>query len=178
MRYYIFLSSIFLFLGCGPGDHMDEGTEVITTSTTLYYGDIKNDAVVVLDTDKMQLTERISSNGVNPYEISQALDKELYVINRSDYTIGVLDSITNTIIDEIALSFYPRSISIHLSDILLTSANEPAAAIITSNTASPSYTDSAYVTPISYGGENATGHPVWVDDNYFVCERESITDRC
>ncbi len=172
MRYFIFLSSIFLFLGCGPGDHMDhdtmDTTEVTTTSTTLYYGDITNDDVVALDTEKMQLVERICSNGVYPYEVAQALDTDLYVINRADYTIGILDTITNTIGDEIALSFYPRSISINLSDILLTSANEPAAAIITSNISSDSYTDSPYVTPVSYGGGNATGHPVWVDENYFL----------
>jgi len=179
MRYFIFFISILLLLGCGPGDHMDDDsmdentmdsttTEVITTNTTLYYGDITNDDVVALDTTKMQLEARISSNGEYPYEVAQALDKELYVINRADYTIGILNSSTNTIDNEIALSFYPRSIHINNSDILLTSANEPAAAVITSNIASQSYTDSSYVEPISYGGENATGHPVWVDDNYFL----------
>ena len=172
MRYYVLLLSTFFILGCGPGDHMDEDsmdtTEVTTTSTTLYYGNINNDTVVLLDIEKMQLQEVINSNGVNPYEISQSLGNELYVINRSDYYIGILDTITNTITDEIALSFYPRSISVNLNDILLTSANEPAAAIITSNTASQSYTDSAYVTPHSFGGTNATGHPVWVDENYFL----------
>ena len=172
MRYYLLLSSMFFLLGCGPGDHMDDDsmdtTEVTTTSTTLYYGNVNNDTVMILDTENMQLKEVINSNGVNPYEISQALGNELYVINRSDYTIGILDTITNTIASEISLGFYPRSISINLSDILLTSVNEPAAAVITSNTASQSYTDSAYVTPASYGGSNATGHPVWVDNNYFL----------
>ena len=172
MRYYVLLLSTFLLIGCGPGDHMDDdsmdNTEVTTTSTILYYGNINNDTVVLLDIEKMQLEEVINSNGVNPYEIAQALDNELYVLNRSDYTIGILDTISNTIVDEVALGFYPRSISINLNDILLTSANEPAAAIITSKTASQSYTDSAYVTPASFGGSNATGHPVWVDENYFL----------
>ena len=179
MRYFIFFISILLLLGCGPGDHMDDDsmdentmdsttTLVTTTSTILYYGDITNDDVVALDTTYMQLKERISSNGEYPYEVAQALGEELYVINRADYTIGILDSSTNTINNEVALSFYPRSIHINNSDILLTSANEPAAAVITSSIASDSYTDSSYVEPISYGGENATGHPVWVDDNYFL----------
>ncbi len=177
MRYAILLISIFLFNGCG-GMHMDDDdmditamvptAEVTTINNTLYYGDIKNNDVIAIDTIKMQLDTRISSNGEYPYEVTQALDKELYVINRADYTIGVLNSSTNTIDNEIALSFYPRSIQINDSDILLTSANEPAAAVITSDTASQSYTDSSYVTPISYGGKNATGHPVWVDDNYFL----------
>lgn len=173
MRYCLLLISMLFLLGCGPGDHMDDdsmdtSTEVTTISTTLYYGNVNDDTVVLLDIEKMQLKEVINSNGVNPYEVSQALGDELYVINRSDYTIGILDTTTDTIEDEIALSFYPRSISINLNDILTTSVNEPAAAIITSNTASQSYTDSAYVPPASYGGSNATGHPVWVDDNYFL----------
>lgn len=183
MRYSVLLLSTFFLLGCGSGDHMDDdsmdvalmhtdsmdsSTEVTTTSTTLYYGNVNDDTVVLFDIENMQFKEVINSNGVNPYEISQALDDELYVINRSDYTIGILDTTSDTIEDEIALSFYPRSISINLNDILLTSANEPAAAIITSNTASQSYTDSAYVTPASFGGTNATGHPVWVDNNYFL----------
>ena len=173
MRYFIFFISIFLLSGCG-GMHMDdeemESTmeEITTINTTLYYGDLKSDDVVALDITQMQLLERIGSNGVYPYEVAQALDKELYIINRKDYTIGILDSSTNTIDDEIALSFYPRSISVNGSDILLTSANEPDAAVITSNTASQSYTDSTYIKPVSYGGENATGHPVWIDDNYFL----------
>ena len=149
-------------------DSMDTSTEVTSTSTTLYYGNVNDDSVVLLDIENMQFKEAINSNGVNPYEISQALGDELYVINRSDYTIGILDTTTDTIENEVALSFYPRSISINLNDILLTSVNEPAAAIITSNTASQSYTDSAYVAPVSFGGTNATGHPVWVDDNYFL----------
>lgn len=173
MRYYILLLSTFFLLGCGHGDHMDDdsmdtNSDVTITSTTLYYGNVNDDTVILLDIEKMQLKEVINSNGVNPYEISQGLGTELYVINRSDYTIGILDTTTDSIEDEIALSFYPRSISINLNDILLTSANEPAAAIITSNTASQSYTDSAYVAPVSFGGTNATGHPVWVDDNYFL----------
>lgn len=172
MRYFIFFISIFLLYGCGM--HMDDDTmditttDVTTTSTTLYYGDIISNDVVALDTEKMQLKERIGSNGEYPYEVAKALGEDLYVINRADYSIGVLNSNTNTITDEIALSFYPRSISINASDILLTSANEPDAAVITSNTASQSYTDSSYVKPVSYGGENATGHPVWVDDDYFL----------
>ncbi|NOR54763.1 MAG: hypothetical protein GQ531_01000 [Sulfurovum sp.] len=176
MRYYLFLLSAFLFLGCGPGDHMDDDSMDTSLSmetsteetTTLYYGNVNDDTVVLLDIEKMQVQEVINSNGVNPYEISQGIGDDLYVMNRSDYTIGILDTKTNTIDNEIALSFYPRSISTHLSDMLLTSANEPAAAVITSNTASQTYTDSAYVAPVSFGGSNATGHPVWVDDNYFL----------
>jgi len=172
MRYFVYTLFAFLLLGCGPGDHMDEesmdSTPETVTTNILYYGDIINNTVVALDTTLMQPIKNIDSNGDYPYEIAQALGNELYILNRKDYTIGVLDPASDTITDEIALDFYPRSIKINNSDILLTSANEPAAAIITSHIASPSYTDSHYREPVSYGGSNATGHPVWVDNDHFL----------
>ncbi len=168
----LYILSTFLFLGCGPGDHMDESmddsTVITTVNDTLYYGDIINNDVIGLDLKLMQQVQTISSNGEYPYEIAQALHDELYVLNRKDYVIGILDPITNTIRSEIPLSFYPRSIKINLNDTLLTSANEPAAAIITSDVASTSYTDSSYKDPVSYGGSNATGHPVWVSTSEFL----------
>ncbi len=172
MRYAFYLLPAFLLLGCGPGDHMDdsmdETTVVTTVNDTLYYGDIINNDVIGLDLKLMQQVQTISSNGEYPYEIAQALGDELYVLNRKDYVIGILDPITNTVTKEVPLSFYPRSIKINLNDILLTSANEPAAAIINSDVASMTYADSSYTEPISYGGSNATGHPVWVDDTHFL----------
>ena len=172
MRYIIYTLSAFLLLGCGPGDHMNETsmeTETVTVNTNiLYYGDIINNSVVALDLTLMHPINTIDSNGDYPYEIAQALNNELYVLNRKDYTIGILDPISNRITGEVNLDFYPRSVKINQNDILLTSANEPAAAVINSNTASPSYADSGYIEPVSYGGSNATGHPVWVNDDQFL----------
>ncbi len=165
MRYYIPLLSVFLFFGCGG--HMHDESKEVTTSI-LYYGDINNDDVIALDIDQMKLVKSIDSNGTYPYEVAEGFGDELYVINRADDTIGILDSETETISSEVDLDFYPRSTSINDADTLVTSANDPAAAIITSEIASDVYTDSSYVNPISYGGDNATGHPVWVDDDYFL----------
>ena len=171
MRYLLYTLSAFLLLGCGPGDHMDDEDMDTTTSTHnfVYYGDISNNTVVKLDITLMEPISSTDSNGVYPYEVSNALNNELYVLNRHDNVIGVFNPTTSAITSEIPLPFYPRSISINNSNnILLTSSNEPAAATITNNTASSSYSDSSYKDPVSYGGTNATGHPVWVDDNYFL----------
>jgi hypothetical protein len=149
-------------------ESMDDSTVITTVNDTLYYGDIINNDVIGLDLKLMQQVQTINSNGEYPYEIAQALHDELYILNRKDYVIGILDPITNTIRKEIPLSFYPRSIKINLNDTLLTSANEPAAAVITSDVASTSYTDSSYKDPVSYGGSNATGHPVWVSTSEFL----------
>jgi len=180
MKYYGLVLSLFLLAGCGDGDTIMETVEETMTrddesmeksetlSQVLYYGDIINDTVVALNIDRMMLDEVIDSNGHYPYEVALGFGTELFVINRKDYTIGVLETVSNEIVQEIALDFYPRSVKINNTDLFLTSANEPAGAVVTSNTASASYSDSDYVEPVSYGGSNATGHPVWVDDTHFL----------
>jgi hypothetical protein len=158
---------IFVFLGCRR-DHMDETQMIITVSPVVYYGDINNDAVIAIDIDKMELQEVIASNGIYPYEVAQGFDKDLYVINRDDYNLGVLNTETNTIDTHIDLNFIPRSIAINANDTLLSSVNEPSSAVVTADIVSDTYSDSTYTLPTSFGGSNATGHPVWIDDNYFL----------
>jgi len=174
MKYVLLVLSVFILLGCEHGDMMEEemateeamGTTVV--HKTLYYGDIVSDKVVMLDIESMQLRDSIESNGHYPYEVSEGFGSDLFVINRKDYTMGILDTQSNTIVDEVALDFSPRSIKINNYDAFLTSSNAPSGAIINGSTASAAYSDSSYVEPSSYGGSNATGHPVWVDDNYFL----------
>ena len=166
MKYVLALMVILLFLGCRK-DHMEEETTTVVSSV-VYYGDINNDTVLAIDIAKMELQEVIASNGIYPYEIAQGFDKDLYVINRDDYSVGVLKTDTNSIDTQIDLDFKPRSISINADDTLLSSANEPHSAIVTADIVSATYSDSNYTQPTSFGGSNATGHPVWIDENYFL----------
>ena len=106
MNYLFYLLPTFLLFGCGMGDHMNDDnmdSTVTTTSTHnfLYYGDITNDMVVKLDVTLMKPISSTDSNGLYPYEIAKALNNKLYVLNRHDNIIGVLDPITNSIIDEV-----------------------------------------------------------------------------
>ncbi len=167
MKYVLAILFIFLFLGCRH-DMQESYTEEVQTGTVVYYGDINSDSVVAIDIEDMKLVEVIASNGVKPYEVQQGTDEFLYVINRDDFNVGVLNSDRNEIEDEIYLNFKPRSIAIKADTLLLTSVNEPSAATIELNVVSPTYGDSSYVQPSSYGGDNATGHPVWIDENYFL----------
>ena len=158
----LFLLVSILFVGCR--DHED----IITDSNTIYYGDVNSDMVVGIDIESMSLKSVVASNGHTPYEISSAFGSDLYVINRQDYSIGVFDSDSDTIVSQIDLNFMPRSTLINGSDTLVSSVDAPSEAIIANNMASNTYSDSPYLLPTSFGGSNATGHPVWVDDNYFL----------
>ena len=166
MKYVLALIVILLFLGCRK-DHMDEET-ITVVSSVVYYGDINNDAVLAIDIAKMELQEVIASNGIYPYEVAQGVNDELYVINRADYNVGVLNTSTNTIDNQIDLDFIPRSIAINGNDTLFSSVDKPSSAVATSEVVSAVYNDSDYVQPASFGGSNATGHPVWIDDSYFL----------
>ena len=166
MKYITALIVILLFLGCRK-DHMDEETTTIVSSV-VYYGDIKNDAVIAIDIVGMQIKEVIASNGIYPYEVAQAFNTDLYVINRADYNVGVLNTETNDIDKQIDLGFIPRSIAINGNDTLFSSVDMPSSAVETSGVVSAVYNDSDYVQPASFGGSNATGHPVWIDDDYFL----------
>ena len=158
----LFLLISVLFIGCRDHD------EITTYNNTIYYGDVNNDMVVGIDIDSMSLKSVVASNGHTPYEISSAFGSELYVINREDYSIGIFDSDSDTIVSQVDLNFMPRSTLINGSDTLVSSVNEPSEAIIAANMVSDTYSDSPYLLPTSFGGSNATGHPVWVDDNYFL----------
>ncbi len=158
----LFLVVSVLLVGCR--DH----EEITTYSNSIYYGDVNNDMVIGIDIESMSLKSVVASNGHTPYEISTAFGNDLYVINREDYTIGLFDSDSDTIVSEIDMNFMPRSTSINGSDTLVSSVNEPSEAIIAENIASDTYNDSPYLLPTSFGGSNATGHPVWIDDSYFL----------
>ncbi|MDQ7042246.1 MAG: hypothetical protein Q9M34_01805 [Sulfurimonas sp.] len=159
MNHIIMMLILFIFLGCSDGN-VDERSMV-------YYGDINNDTVLGIDVESMELLEIIASNGVKPYEIAKG-DENLYVINRNDYTTGILNTKIGSIDNEIVLNFKPRSLSINADDILFSSVDEPSSALVTNGIVSNSYSDSSYILPTSFGGTNATGHPVWIDDNYFL----------
>ena len=165
MRYSLFVPLLLsLLLGGCRHDH----DEVTTYTTTIYYGDVNEDAVVAIDVDTMSLKSVEASNGLYPYEIASAPGSDLYVINRKDHTIGLMESSGNTIYDEIELMFMPRSVAISGEETLVSGVDEPSEAIFTDAGCSERYNDSVFVPPSSYGGSNATGHPYWIDDRYFL----------
>ena len=152
-----------LLVGC-----RDHDEEITTYSNVIYYGDVNSDMVIGMDVESMSLKSIVASNGVNPYEITAATNNDLYVINRTDYNIGFYDSSINRITSEISLNFMPRSLSIQGSDMLISSVNEPSEAVVSDDTLSDTYSDSTYIQPTSFGGSNATGHPIWIDEQYFL----------
>ena len=161
MRKYIFLSLILLATGCSINDDHSATTpsSSFTTALTIYYGDIENDRVLLINRNSMKLENTIVTGGKYPYEVTQS-NNAIVVINRDDFKLDTISGDIHT--DYKFLLFKPRSIS----NNLVTSVNEPSAALMDS--VSDIYSDSAYVEPTSYGGEYATGHPTWVNESSFL----------
>ena len=162
----IFFGIILIILsGCSAEDSSSTGTPVISDNSYIYYGDIKNNEIVKIDFKNMKLVSYQKSSGIYPYEIANGFDNELLILNRDDTNIGILKD--DVIESQYTLSFKPRSISLNRDKktILLSSSSEAAMALLPQNNI---YSDSEYKTPISFGGSGATGHPIWVNENYFL----------
>ncbi len=152
-------------IGCAE-DVSSELSSEENIDKNIYYGDIFNDEILIIDRETMLLEKSITSNAHYPYEIAQAPDAELAVINRDDFQIGLMkDSAITSTID---LPFKPRSIAINAHNILASSVNESSALIINNQRLSSLYGDSTYTLPTSYGGAGASGHPVWINESYFL----------
>lgn len=139
-----------------------------------FYGDRQMDRVVIIDVDNMTLDGEVYTTGVDPYPVDQAgsLDK-VYAITRSSNSIDVIDASTMEPIGLIELQHYPRSSEAFnpaLGLQLVTGADKPMASLIDvqSDSVVAVVGEDTLVSPIDYGGSNATGHPFWFSDDTFA----------
>ena len=167
-KYTTIISTIFVFvtlLGCSK-EHV-ASKNVAGTITKLYYGDIKTNELVKIDLVKFKVEKNLQSSGDYPYEVTNGFDGDILLLNRKDTNIGVVkgDKLDSTI----ELSIKPRSVALNTVDksILLSSTSEPAGTIIYGTDQKKVYKDSNYTKPISFGGTYATGHPLWLNEDYF-----------
>ena len=164
------LMASLLIVGCNS----DTSTSSAKTqnNSQLYYGDIQNDRVLVIDINTMSLEKTIDNTGQYPYEVTQLNAKQFVAINRKDYTLNIIED--KEIVKSIDLDFKPRSFVTNTKRTLISSVSEPSELLFSENfTSSKKYSDSAYTTPKSYGGSYATGHPYWINESYFL-----LLDRC
>ena len=163
-----------ILAGCNSSSDSVSSSDTNTENNNakIYYGDIKNNRIAVINTTTMELEKFIEGTGEYPYEVSKLDANRIVAIDRKDYKVDVIenDSITNSV----SLDFKPRSFKTNSGNILFSSVSEPSELLFNSDFSSSSkYGDSTYTVPSSYGGSYATGHPYWVNENYFI-----LLDRC
>jgi len=160
------LTALFIN-GCGGSRKVEEDT---TPNLTAYFTDNVNNTVDVIDVDNMQLLHTLQTGHQDTHSAdivsSDATSTKMYVSNRSDDYIDVLESKTNEITKSIVLNFHPRSIDTqkvtHLAEVA--STNKAVAAVIDIDTdevlATVGYPNITFT--------NKCGHPYWIDDKHFV----------
>ena len=161
-----YLLATTIFMACGGSGGMGSGVLEADIDRNIYYGDIANDEILNIDIKSMQLRFVLKSTGTYPYEVASGYDEELLILNRRDSNIGRIND--DKVKAQVELAFSPRSIALNPNQkaVLVSSSNAPAALIL--DKTSTIYSDSSYVIPTSYGGTNATGHPFWINDSYFL----------
>ena len=176
---YKTLFSLFIalfFVACNSNSNSNSTASNVDDlkNAKLYYGDIKNNRVLVFNITAMELVDTIDGVGEYPYEVTKLSQKEIVSINRKDYGVALIDERTNTITRSVPLDFKPRSLQLKDNHILVSSVSEPSELLFDREFSNGvKYGDSPYVDPTSYGGSYATGHPYWVNENYFL-----LLDRC
>ncbi len=154
--------------GCGSTNN--DTTSDAKTRLVAYFADNVNNAVDVIDVDKMELLESIPTGHMDTHTAgiaSQSADgAKLYISNRKSNALDIIDTKTNEITKTITLDFCPRSISVqketHLVNVAAT--DRPMAAIIDADN------DELIVT---VGDQNVTltdkcGHSFWLDESHFT----------
>lgn len=167
---YVSLFSLLtvLFTACGSSNSDEQGKS--SKKLVAYFADNVNNAINVIDVDKMELLDNIPTGHQDTHTAGIASyspdETKLYVSNRASQALDIIDTKSNEIIKTIALDFCPRSISVekdtHLVDVA--AVDRPMAAIIDAKS------DKLIAT---VGDKNSRltskcGHSYWLDKTHFT----------
>jgi len=143
-----------------------------------FYGDKKDDTVVVIDVKRMQLVDKVQlKKGSTPYPVDRAgyLDK-VYAITRNAPSMDIIDAGTLENLGIIKLNHKPRSgeaFNSRLGLALIAGADIPITSVIdvmNDTVVEETWEDDSPITDpiVDYGGGNASGHPAWLTKDRFV----------
>jgi len=156
--------------------------------TKAFFGDKENDMVLIVDVEKMELSDKCPTGHLITYTADKVLDlPKVYVVNRGSNAMDVIDTNTVEFTKTIPLDHFPRSAEQMNKTLRLneTSGMDKAMASIididTDEVVSVVGRNEKVDTDNNpnYGGSHATGHPFWLDAHHFAIldryERKVIT---
>ena len=164
--------SVLLFTSCG---HNEDDKSV----TRAFFGDKANDRVTIVDVEDMTLRPHVYTGNLITYTVDEVYGmKKAYVVNRGSDAIDVIDVNTMNITKTIALKHFPRSSEAINTTLGLAEASgmdKAMASIIDINTdeviSTVGINEAVNIDKTTgeiHGGNHATGHPFWFDDNHFA----------
>ena len=149
-------------------------------STKTFFGDKEQNRVIIVDVEKMKLSEP-THEVFTGHQITYTADKvfgkpKVYAVNRGSNAIDVINTNTHELTKTIALQHFPRSAEamnekLHLNET--SGMDKPMASIIDIHNDEVIATVgiNEKVDPKNnpnFGGSHATGHPFWLNSNHFV----------
>ncbi len=168
-------------LGCGSSNSNISNLQSDPEETTkAFFGDETNGRVIIVDVEKMKLTEpfhEVFTGHDITYTADRVYDNpKVYVVNRGSNAIDVIDIDSIEITKTIALKHFPRSAeamnkNLRLSEV--SGMDKPMASIINIDTdeviavVGKNKKVDVDKNP-NYGGSHASGHPFWINKNHFV----------
>ncbi len=144
--------------------------------TRAFFGDKKNNAVVVVDVEDFEKVGFVPTGHLITYTADQVGDKgKVYANNRGSDAMDVIDATTMELIKTIPMQHHPRSseaVNSELGLVAATGMDKPMVSIFDMNTdevvavvGSPEVT---YPVSHNHTGSHACGHPFWLDAHHFV----------
>jgi len=171
MRYlsvWLVVAISLFFSACGNSDNKAPVQQ--KTKMVGYFTDNENNRVDVIDIEKMELIKTLETGHVDahtPDIVSRENGNvKLYISNRHDGYVDVVESKSNEITKTIPLLFYPRSMNTNTQTRLteVASTDKSAAAVIDTDTDEVVAT----VGDVNLEVNTKCGHPYWLNDKDFV----------
>ena len=140
-----------------------------------FYGDKKDNTVVVIDVKKMQLIKKVATEGLTPYPVDRAgyLDK-VYAITRGSSSMDVIDASSLENLGLLHLNHKPRSGESYNSRLglaLIAGADKPLTSVIdvvNDRVVAEAGKDQITTQTTDNGGTISSGHPAWLTKDRFV----------
>lgn len=173
------VTALYVLTGCNSSDNTT--TAVIETPVTerlAFYGDTLHNRILEIDVQNMTLRNEIPTIGETPYTIGRAGNEDkLYAITRGSESFDVIDMNSMEIIKTVAMQHSPRSCAFNEYNglQLISGKNKPMTSLIDvkNDEIVAVVGRNTLVTPLDFGGSNATGHPVWLSrDTFALLDRE------
>lgn len=164
--------SVLLFSSCNQSV---DGRSI----TRAFFGDKENNRITIVDVEDMTLRPHVYTGNLITYTVDEVFgSNKAYVVNRGSEAIDVIDINMMNITKTIVLDHFPRSSEAINTTLGLAEASgmdKAMASIIDINTDEVISTVGVNAevnidktTGEIHGGNHATGHPFWFDDNHFA----------
>jgi len=169
------VTALYILSGCNSSNN----TTAAVTERLAFYGDTLLNRILEIDVQKMSVRNEIPTVGETPYTIGRAGNEDkLYAITRGSESFDVIDMNSMEIIKTVPMLHSPRSCAFNEYNglQLISGKNKPMTSLIDvkNDEIVAVVGRNTLVTPLDFGGSNATGHPVWLSrDTFALLDREA-----